>query len=330
MGKVSSIGTTSKEGSGEDPFRVSEANLAGEASRLLRAAISPNTTSAYSTGLNAFEHFRIKANISNIWPPPQDHIVNFIAHLSLNGYAESTARNYIAAIGYQCKINGYLNTTNSFIVSKLLDGLRRLKGKADSRLPITEQILGRIVGALCNICSNTYESKLFTAAYTLAFFAFLRVGEIVLSKGNDSHSILGINDVRLDNNQLTITIKSSKTDQLGKGTTIVLNSYDSCICPVKCMLSFLQIRPKLSGPLFCHYGGKPLTRYQFAAVLDKAIAAIGLDKNFYKSHSFRIGAATTAFQRGLSDEEIKIAGRWKSSVFQTYIRSPLTQFSPLR
>lgn len=72
-----------------------------------------------------------------------------------------------------------------------------------------------------------------------------------------------------------------------------------------------------------------MTRYQFAAVLDKAIAAIGLDKNFYKSHSFRISAATTAFQRGLSDEEIKIAGRWKSSVFQTYIRSPLTQFSPL-
>lgn len=140
--------------------------------------------------------------------------MNFIAHLSLNGYAESTARNYIAAIGYQCKINGYLNTTNSFIVSKLLDGLRRLKGKADSRLPITEEILGRIVGALCNICSNTYESKLFTAAYTLAFFAFLRVGEIVLSKGNDSHSILGINDVRLDNNQLTITIIKSLPKQI--------------------------------------------------------------------------------------------------------------------
>lgn len=28
----------------------------------------------------------------------------------------------------------------------------------------------------------------------MAFFAFLRVGEIVLTKGNDSHSILGIND----------------------------------------------------------------------------------------------------------------------------------------
>lgn len=96
-----------------------------------------------------------------------------------------------------------------------------MKGKADSRLPITERILGRIVGALCNICSTTYESKLFTATYTLAFFAFLTVGEIVLTKGNDSHSILGINVVRLENNQLTVTINSSKTDQFGKKTSIV-------------------------------------------------------------------------------------------------------------
>lgn len=44
----------------------------------------------------------------------------------------------------------------------------------------------------------------------MTFFAFLIVGYIVLPKGNDSHSILAINDVRLQNNQLTITIKSFK------------------------------------------------------------------------------------------------------------------------
>lgn len=33
------------------------------------------------------------------------------------------------------------------------------------------------------------------------------------------------------------------------------------------------------------FGGKPLTRYQFAAALVKVIAAIGLDKELYKSHS---------------------------------------------
>lgn len=72
----------------------------------------------------------------------------------------------------------------------------------------------------------------------LAFFAFLRKGEIKLLKGNDSYSKVGISNVRLKNNQLFITMKFLKTDQLGKGTTVVLNSYVSFIYPVKCMLSF--------------------------------------------------------------------------------------------
>lgn len=86
-----------------------EANLASEASRLLKAVITPDTTSTYSTGLNLLEHFRMNGNISNIWRLPPDHIVNFIAHLPINGFAEPTAGNYIAAIWYQYKIKGYLH-----------------------------------------------------------------------------------------------------------------------------------------------------------------------------------------------------------------------------
>ena len=183
----------------------------------MRAALSSNTSAAYITGLIAFENFRAKTNVPITWPPPLDHIVDFFAYLSINGYAESTARSYAAAIGYQCKIQGFCNATNSFIVSKLLDGFRRLKGRVDSRLHITERILDRGVGVLGNICANIYESKSFTAAYTLVFYAFLRVGEIVLTKGNDSLSVLGINDVSMENTQLAIVVKSSKTDQLGKG-----------------------------------------------------------------------------------------------------------------
>ena len=51
---------------------------------------------------------------------------------------------------------GYCNAANSFIVSKLLDGFRRLKGRVDSRLPIIDTILDGVVGVLGNICANTY------------------------------------------------------------------------------------------------------------------------------------------------------------------------------
>lgn len=71
-----------------------------------------------------------------------------------------------------------------------------------------------------------------------------------------------------------------------------------------------------------------MTRYQFAVVWDKAIVAIVLDKkrSFTNLYSLRVGAATTAFNRGFSDEEIRIAGRWKSDAFQACIRLPLTYF----
>lgn len=109
MGKGVSIGTISGGGSGDNPVRVLEANLAGEVSRFLKAVISPDTTSAYSTGLNVLEPFWINGNISNTLPPPPDQSVNFKAHLSINGYAEPTAGNNIAAIWYHYKINGYLH-----------------------------------------------------------------------------------------------------------------------------------------------------------------------------------------------------------------------------
>lgn len=75
----------------KDPEPI-PATLSNEVSRLLRAALSSNTSAAYSTGVIAFENFRAKTNVPITWPPPIDHIVDFIAYLSINGYAESTAR----------------------------------------------------------------------------------------------------------------------------------------------------------------------------------------------------------------------------------------------
>ncbi len=38
-------------------------------------------------------------------------------------------------------------------------------------------------------------------------------------------------------------------------------------------------------------------------------------------HSFRIGAATTAAHKGLSQQQIQELGRWSSEAFKSYIRS---------
>ena len=53
-----------------------------------------------------------------------------------------------------------------------------------------------------------------------------------------------------------------------------------------------------------------------------AIPAIPLPPPLYSSHSLRIGAATEAATVGLPNWLIQQAGRWKSSAYERYIRSP--------
>ena len=86
------------------------------------------------------------------------------------------------------------------------------------------------------------------------------------------------------------------------------------------MSSYLKDRPSITGPLFCHFEGTPLSKYQFSALLKKALLFLRIDQSGFKSHSFRIGMATTCSLEGMSDQQIKLRGRWKSAAYTRYIR----------
>lgn len=92
------------------------------------------------------------------------------------------------------------------------------------------------------------------------------------------------------------------------------------IKPIDIMAEFLKVRPIRQGNLFCHFGGQPLTCFQFTSELNKALKTIDIDSVKYNSHCFWIGAATNAAKLGLSDDEICKAGRWKSNSYKSDIR----------
>ena len=98
---------------------------------------------------------------------------------------------------------------------------------------------------------------------------------------------------------------------------------NKAVCPVATLKCYLEVRPNILGPVFCHFDHKPLTRYQFSAVLKKAINLLDYGIYNFKSHSFRIGMATSLSMEGYSDEQIKIMGRWESNAYLRYIRLPV-------
>ena len=173
------------------------------------------------------------------------------------------------------------------------------------------------------------------AACTTAFFGFFRLGEITVPSQSsfDPKIHMCLADVALDSRDnpslIWLQLKVSKTDQERKGISIFIGKTSDSICPVLALTSYLAIRGETPGPLFQFSDSSPLTKDRFFKRVRSALSALGFDPTAYAGHSFRIGAATTAAERGVEDSIIKALGRWKSDAFQAYVRIPRDRLATL-
>ena len=176
------------------------------------------------------------------------------------------------------------------------------------------------------------------AACCLAFFGFVCVSEFTTPNLTDYNlSVhLSLQDVSIDNREnpgvLKVNIKQSKTDPFWQGIQIYLGATNSDVCPIFGILPYLARRGSQLGPLFLTENGKGLTRQSFCSALNSVLSQLPVNTSLYKSHSFHIGAVTTAAKVNIPDVYIKILGRWQSDAYQRYKRTPpnkLAKFSSL-
>ena len=71
--------------------------------------------------------------------------------------------------------------------------------------------------------------------------------------------------------------------------------------------------------------GSAISKHYFTLQLRLALSFCNFDLTRYQTHSFRIGAATTAAARCFSELQIQTICRWKSTAFKKYIRIPTLQ-----
>ena len=182
----------------------------------------------------------------------------------------------------------------------------------------------------------TWSTKLLWAACCLAFFGFMRAGELVApaTTSHDPCVHLCMADIAFDNPRapamLQVMVKQSKTDPFRNGVQLLIGKTGTKLCPVAAMLDFLQVRGTSAGFLFHYEDGSCLTRQRLVGAVRAALQSAGLDQQCYCGHSFRIGAATEAAKKGIEDSIIKTLGRWKSLAYLDYVkisRSDLARYS---
>lgn len=175
--------------------------------------------------------------------------------------------------------------------------------------------------------SPSYDSVMLWASMSLAFFGFLRLGELTCNSKFSPETHLTADDVTFlpsweNPDHMSVCIKISKTDPFTSGQTILLGKTQQPVCPVQGMKTYIAIRKRTPGPLFLYASGKPLTKNALTSETRQLLSKSGFNLSQYTGQSFRIGVATTAASVGLSPWLIKTLGRWQSDCYERYVRCP--------
>ena len=277
--------------------------------------------------------FCAKFGVSNPFPISQALLCYYVAYLANNGLAYQTIKTYLAAIRHVQIAQGlpepkqYASMPKLKVVEKGVRKIRALDKPSRPRLPITPAIL-RQIRALWSPKSRDFTHIMLWAVACTCFFGFFRLGELLVPTGHgfDIQLHLAVSDLAVDNPTdpriLQIHLKRSKTDQFHTGTNVFIGRTGDELCPVAALMAYLAVRGMKQGPLFLTRDEQPLRRECVIDNIRQALQTLGLESSHYAGHSFRIGAATTAAERGFPDSTIKVLGRWKSDAYRTYIRLP--------
>lgn len=311
--------------------------LDGLAVNYFAKGLANSTQRSYGSAQHRFLTFCSETGLQPV-PASEKVLCYFVAHLANGNLKHRTIKCYLSAVRYLHIAEGFDDpfTPSLHRLQYTLQGIKRCEAEQGrgnrERLPISPDIL-RLIKAVWDAESSDPDKVMLWAACCIAFFGFLRAGELTVP-GDDAYDPavhLSYRDISVDNPDnpqvLRIVIKQSKTDPFRKGVNLYLGKTSTDLCPVTSLANYLIIRSTTDGPLFQFKDGRPLTRHRLVLAVREALQQAGFDQSRYCGHSFRIGAATTAAKKGMEDSVIKTLGRWNSVAYLQYVKIPREQLA---
>ncbi|XP_033730724.1 uncharacterized protein LOC117320169 [Pecten maximus] len=310
-----------------------DAGLRHEVEVLWEASLNKNTRTAYSSGLRCFLSFATMCGVifSRGLPSISEEVlVYFVTHChQMLKLSAATIQVYLAGIKYFYIKAGLGDPIgDSTQLAYIMRGIKKQsKPTAPKRLPITFEILKSICSLLNGDVFSPYMDLQLVCMCQMAFFGFLRCGEITVRNKTNDQGCVYMKDIFIaqDKSFYTFTLRKSKCDVFHQGVVITIHE-NNAVSPVKTMDRLYSLRLKAGAtpdtPLFCdRYRSDALSRDKFLEYLKQILDRLGLGDKPYSGHSFRIGAATTAAAAGVEDHVIQTLGRWSSDCYTRYIRT---------
>lgn len=252
-------------------------------------------------------------------------LCEFAAYLA-RSLSFSSVKQYLNIVRIIHLENGFENPLNdNFELQLVLRGIRRSLGDAVSRkAPITPSILRDVHAAIDH--ATTLDSSVW-AASLVAFFGLLRRSNLV---PNTKTSFDGSRQFRRGDftffpDRILVKIKWSKTVQFNQYSRILplLALPNNVLCPVKAITNHFNRTRNVSSnqPAFVSHTHPPtpLTSALFVNRLRSILHDLKLPVDQFATHSFRRGGASYMLQSGISSEDIRILGDWKSNAYMDYI-----------
>ncbi|XP_069838462.1 uncharacterized protein [Dendropsophus ebraccatus] len=288
---------------------------------LISSSVTPPTWQRHGKAWEDWVRLAVSRDVSSSAEVRLHVTIDFLLQLRDKGVSSIVAQRSLSGVAFFLKLNGWEDSTKHFAIRQALKGWKKHHIRKESRRPVSYSLLNKLVSACPSVCSSPYESTLFSACFCTAFFGALRVGELLPPSKHKPGGLL-YEDVVVANDVLRIRVRSSKTDQFGRGAWLPIRQVQGSLCPVQQVSDYLALRPAGSH-FFVHVDSTPVTQFQFLSVFRRCLSAVGAPPDQFATHSFRIGAATEAARAGLSEAEVQRIGRWRSACFAGYIRPDL-------
>ena len=217
----------------------------------------------------------------------------------------SYLKSFVTAIVFYLRNNNLDDFTKTNNFKSYMLGLKRIM-KGDTSPNASKYVTIQLMIELAKNTNQNVKNEIeLMTIESLCFYGFLRISEACR---------LMWKEITYDQDgRLVLLIPYSKTYQTGRRVNVY-------ICRSNTIYSPFVWLPKWKAINFTNEDSKAFTicdrtvRRRFKLQLKK----IGVNPEYYSTHSFRKGAAHEASMAGIADCKIKAQGRWISSCYQRY------------